>query len=89
MQPDNAPPNLAEDPPGYEHHFGLAESPFALTSNPRFLFESASYHAALKEIAYGLPRREPIIVVTGAIGLAGARPTSRVTMYSASARGVG
>jgi general secretion pathway protein A len=68
VQLDDAPANVAEDPPGYERHFGLAESPFALTSNPRFLFESTSHQAALKEIAYGLPRREPIIVVTGAIG---------------------
>jgi general secretion pathway protein A len=55
-------------PEGYEQHFGFVESPFTLTSNPRFLFESAAHLAALREIAYALPRREPIIVVTGAIG---------------------
>jgi general secretion pathway protein A len=60
--------NVSEQPQGYERFFGLAEPPFTLTSNPRFLFESASYQAALQEIAYALPRREPIIVVTGAIG---------------------
>lgn len=53
---------------GYERYFGLAESPFKLTSSPRFLFESASYLAAFKEIGYALSRREPIVVVTGPIG---------------------
>ena len=53
---------------GYERYFGLAESPFTLTSSPRFLFESASYRAAFKEIFYALTRREQIIVVTGPIG---------------------
>ena len=55
-------------PEGYEGYFGLAEAPFALTSSPRFLFESASYLAALKEVDYALSRREQIIVVTGPIG---------------------
>lgn len=55
-------------PAGYEQHFGFVESPFTLTSNPRFLFESTAHLAALREIAYALPRREPIITVTGAIG---------------------
>jgi general secretion pathway protein A len=56
------------DSDGYEPFFGLAEAPFTLTSSPRFLFESASYLAAFKEIAYALSRREQIIVVTGPIG---------------------
>lgn len=55
-------------PAGYEQHFGFVESPFTLTSNPRFLFESTAHLAALREIAYALPRREPSITVTGAIG---------------------
>ena len=53
---------------GYEPFFGLAESPFTLTASPRFLFESASYRSALKEIAFALSRREQIIVITGPIG---------------------
>jgi general secretion pathway protein A len=56
------------EPSGYEDYFGLAESPFKLTSSLRFLFESASYRAALQELSYSLSRREPIIVVTGPIG---------------------
>ncbi len=63
---DEHPTTSASD--GYERYFGLAESPFTLTSSPRFLFESASYRAAFKEIFYALTRREQIIVVTGPIG---------------------
>ncbi|HEX7795256.1 MAG TPA: AAA family ATPase [Vicinamibacterales bacterium] len=64
-QPTTTVPEGSE---GYEGYFGLAEAPFALTSSPRFLFESASYLAALKEVDYALSRREQIIVVTGPIG---------------------
>ena len=60
--------NVSEGYEGYEGYFGLAEAPFTLTSSPRFLFESASYLAALKEVDYALSRREQIIVVTGPIG---------------------
>ena len=68
MQHEHSAPTVAEASDGYERYFGLAESPFKLTSSPRFLFESASYRAALKEIDYALSRREQIIVVTGPIG---------------------
>ena len=62
-------PELTENPSdGYEPFFGLAESPFTLTSNPRFLFESASYLAAFNEITYASSRREQIVVVAGPIG---------------------
>jgi type II secretory pathway predicted ATPase ExeA len=53
---------------GYEAFFGLKESPFSLTPNPRFLFESATHRAALEQVTYALQRREPLIVVTGEIG---------------------
>ncbi len=53
---------------GYEAFFGLKESPFSLTPNPRFLFESATLMAALEQITYALRRREPLIVNTGDIG---------------------
>ena len=65
---DSSNTSASNAPGGYEQHFGLVEAPFTLTSNPRFLYESSSHLAALREIAYGLPRREPVIVVTGAIG---------------------
>jgi type II secretory pathway predicted ATPase ExeA len=68
VQQEDSAATLPERTEGYERHFGLAEAPFTLNSSPRFLFESASYQAALKEITYALPRREPIIVITGPIG---------------------
>ena len=55
-------------PDGYERFFGLDESPFRLTSNPRFLFESASYLSAFTQIVYALTHQEQVIVVTGPIG---------------------
>jgi type II secretory pathway predicted ATPase ExeA/cell division septation protein DedD len=53
---------------GYEAFFGLKESPFSLSPNPRFLFESATHRAALEQVTYALRRREPLVVVTGEIG---------------------
>ena len=34
-----------------------------------FLFHSESYRAAIEEISYGLAHRDPIIVITGALGI--------------------
>lgn len=53
---------------GYEQYFGLVESPFSLTPNPRFLFESESHTAALEQIRTALRRREALTVVTGEVG---------------------
>ena len=54
--------------PGYGQYFGLVESPFSLTSNTRFLFESASHSAALEQVTLALRRRETIAVITGEVG---------------------
>jgi type II secretory pathway predicted ATPase ExeA/cell division protein FtsN len=53
----------------YEKFFGLNEAPFSLTPNPRFVFESASHASALAQVAYALERREPLVVITGEIGV--------------------
>jgi len=53
---------------GYEPDFGLLESPFTLTPNPRYLFESRSHSTALEQVAHALPRHEALIVITGAVG---------------------
>ena len=53
----------------YEPFFGLTEAPFSLAPDPRFLFASASISAALEQLAYALGRREPLVVVTGEIGI--------------------
>ena len=59
------------DPPvahAYEDYFGLVESPFGLTPNPRFRFESRSHAAALDEVTQALRRREALVVITGEVG---------------------
>jgi general secretion pathway protein A len=53
---------------GYEQYYNLKERPFSLSPDPRFLFESRSYAAALNEVAQALRRREAVMVVTGEIG---------------------
>jgi general secretion pathway protein A len=52
---------------GYEDHFGLRESPFSLTPNPRYVFESRGHKAALEHITAGF-RREGLTIVTGEVG---------------------
>jgi type II secretory pathway predicted ATPase ExeA/cell division protein FtsN len=52
----------------YESYFGLAEPPFSLAPDPRFLFASESHSDALAQVAYALERREPLVVITGEIG---------------------
>lgn len=53
---------------GYEQYFGLVESPFSLTPNPRFLFESESHSAAIEQVTLALRRREALVVITGEVG---------------------
>ncbi len=53
---------------GYEQYFGLVESPFSLTPNTRFLFESESHSQALEQVTLALRRREAITVITGEVG---------------------
>ena len=64
MSSDGVPPQVK----GYEAFFGFRDAPFSLAPNTRFLFDSASHAAARSQVAYALERREPVVVVTGAIG---------------------
>jgi len=54
---------------GCEQFFGFHDPPFSLSANPRFRFPSAAHEEALSQVLYALQRREPVIVVTGDIGL--------------------
>src|SRR5579864_808279 len=54
---------------GYEQFFGFTEPPFSLAANQRFRFASASHEAALSQVTYAVERREPVLVVTGDIGM--------------------
>ncbi len=54
---------------GYEQFFGFSDRPFSLSADPRFRFPSAAHEDALSQVLYALERREPVVVVTGDIGL--------------------
>jgi type II secretory pathway predicted ATPase ExeA len=52
----------------YEAFFGLSEKPFALTPNPRFVFQSEQYRTAEQALRYGIAQKEGFMLVTGAPG---------------------
>ncbi|MGH7636455.1 MAG: ExeA family protein, partial [Gemmatimonadaceae bacterium] len=52
----------------YEAFFGLSEKPFALTPNPRFVFQSEQYRTAEQALLYGVAQKEGFMLVTGAPG---------------------
>jgi general secretion pathway protein A len=52
----------------YTEHYGLAEKPFALLPDPRFLFLGSSHSEALAHLIYGISQGEGFIQVTGQVG---------------------
>jgi general secretion pathway protein A len=52
----------------YEQFYGLAERPFDLTPNPRYLLLTPSHREALANLDYGISSRAGLIVVTGEVG---------------------
>lgn len=52
----------------YETFYGLKERAFALTSDPRFFYQSRSHAAAFDDLQAGMRRRESLSVLTGDIG---------------------
>lgn len=52
----------------YESFYGLREKPFSLTPNPRYVFYSQRYRAALDHLLYGLQEREGFMLLTGMVG---------------------
>jgi general secretion pathway protein A len=54
--------------PLYERFYGLREQPFAITTDPRFYYLSASHRRAFAELLAGLRRREGLMLVTGETG---------------------
>lgn len=61
----------------YETFFGLRESPFNVTPDPRFVYLSRHHQAALSSMRYGVDRRCGFIQITGEIG-AGKTTLSRM-----------
>lgn len=52
----------------YENYFGLKESPFSVTPDPRFFFFSRHHQEALTTLLYGIESRRGFIQLSGEIG---------------------
>src|SRR6218665_2277301 len=52
----------------YNHHFGLAEAPFSIAPDPRYLFLSEQHREALGHLLYGIGDQGGFIVLTGEVG---------------------
>jgi len=52
----------------YETFYGMREPPFTLTPNPAFFFVNERCREGLKQIEYGIRRREGFAVVSGDVG---------------------
>jgi general secretion pathway protein A len=52
----------------YENFYGLSASPFQLTPDARFFFESTVHRQAMAYLVYGLHHAEGFIIITGEVG---------------------
>ena len=52
----------------YHKFYGFSESPFNLTPNSKYFFESAKHKEALSTLLYAINERKGFCVVTGNIG---------------------
>ena len=61
-------PSSMTDAPMYLAFFGLAEKPFAITPDPRYLYLSARHADALAHLVYGINEAGGFIQLTGEVG---------------------
>jgi len=54
--------------PLYESFYGLTEQPFAISTDPRFLYMSTSHEKAYEDLLAGLTRDEGLLLLTGEAG---------------------
>jgi general secretion pathway protein A len=52
----------------YSQFYGLRESPFALTPDPRYLFLSEAHKEALASAVYGVQERKGFVLILGEVG---------------------
>lgn len=52
----------------YLSYYGLAEMPFNITPDPKFLYLSPTHQEALQHLLYGLQERKGFIVLVGEVG---------------------
>jgi type II secretory pathway predicted ATPase ExeA len=73
-------PNVPEDvrarevdrpaePLTYETFYGLHEPPFGLSTDPKFLYHSASHDRVAQELLTAIRRHDGLVVVTGPLGV--------------------
>jgi general secretion pathway protein A len=71
--------------PIYEAFYGLTDQPFAITTDPKFFYLSASHQQAFGELLNGLRRREGVLLLTGETGT-GKTTLCRAVLESLGAR---
>jgi len=71
----------------YYKFFGLAEAPFNITPDSRFLFLSQRHREALGSLVYGIKERKGFILLTGDIG-AGKTTVCRALVHELKAENV-
>jgi general secretion pathway protein A len=52
----------------YHEYFGLSESPFSITPDPRFFYSNSVYLEAYANLRYGIEAKRGFIAVTGEVG---------------------
>ncbi|MBI4525085.1 MAG: AAA family ATPase [Deltaproteobacteria bacterium] len=52
----------------YERFYNLTETPFALTPDPRFLFQSRQHQDTLQSVLHGLETQKGVITIIGEVG---------------------
>jgi len=52
----------------YNEFYGLKESPFNITPDPRFLFFSERHREAFSHLLFGIQQRKGFIQITGEVG---------------------
>lgn len=52
----------------YNQHFGLSETPFSISPDPRYLFMSGRHREALAHLLYGLRIDGGFVLLTGEVG---------------------
>ena len=66
MQPPDSLKSLSD--PIYETFYGLKEQPFAISTDPKFLFLSAPHRRAYDDLMHGITRDESLLLLTGETG---------------------
>src|SRR5207237_5228696 len=67
-----SPQTIAPAPSGaltYETFYGLREKPFSLSSDPKFLYQSASHARVAQDLLRAIRQHDGIVVVTGESGI--------------------